>query len=260
MQNIGAFKDALLLALSTLKENFEILIGNINSSNFNENLHNEKMEELKLNIKQAISICENNNSKNDLTDENQDMWFMILEELYNFIETSKTNFNNRFKTYAEDLNKKLSTELKDVLEKMCSYVSIEAIITNVTEKYKQAEFKEFKKLLLNMLSSYSHLKNILISAKNLLSNSVLYNVIELKKLNQKGNKYSFNKCDQCSKGFNPISEDPIIVFGCSHKCHFKCTCYDDNGEAYCITCRKNEIENSLFTLGRKSLIQRVIFY
>jgi WD40 repeat protein len=257
MQNIGAFKDALLLALNTLKENFDTLIENINSSNFNENLHNEKMEELKLNIKQAISICENNNSKNDLSDDNQDMWFMILEELYNFIETTKNYFNNRFKTYAEDLNKKLSTELKDVLEKMCSYVSIEAIITNVTEKYKQAEFKEFKKLLLNMLSSYSHLKNILISAKNLLSNSVLYNVIELKKLNQKGNRFNFNKCDQCSKGFNPISEDPIIVFGCGHKCHFKCACYDDNGEAYCITCRKNEIENSLFTIGRKSLIQRV---
>ncbi len=256
MQNTGAFKDALILAVDTLKEGFDNIVENINSSNFNENFHNKKIDEIKNNIKQAIQICENNVSKNEASDDNQEMWFMILEQLYNMIEITKEKTNSKFKIYADELNKKLSSELKDVLEKMCSYVSIEAIIKNVTEKYKQAEFKEFKKLLLNMLSSYSHLKNILISAKNLLSNSVLYNVIELKKLNQKGNKYNFNKCDQCSKGFNPMSEDPIIVFGCGHKCHTRCVSTSEV-DPYCITCRKNEIENSLFTMGKKSLIQRV---
>lgn len=256
MQNTGAFKDALSLAINTLKDSFDKIIDNISSSNFNEAIHEEKLEEMKNNIKQSVLICENNISKNETSDDNQEMWFMILEQLYNMIEIAKDKTNSKFRVYAEDLNKRLSLELKDVLEKMCSYVSIEAIIKNVTEKYRNAEFKEFKKLLLNMLSSYSHLKNILISAKNLLSNSVLYNVIELKKLNQKGNKYNFRKCDHCCKGFNPISEDPIVVFGCGHKCHSKCIVGNEL-EPYCVTCRKNEIENSLFTIAKKSLIQRV---
>jgi len=259
MQNTGAFKEALNLAIDTLKECFDKIIENINSSNFNENLHNKKIDEIKINIRQSVQICENNVSKNDASDDNQEMWFMILEQLYNMIEITKEKSHTKFKIYADELNKKLSSELKEVLEKMCSYVSIEAIIKNVTEKYKQAEFKEFKNLLLNMLSSYSHLKNILISAKNLLSNSVLYNVIELKKLNQKGNKYNFNRCDQCSKGFNPLSEDEIVIFGCGHKCHFKCVSRNEV-DPYCITCRKNEIENSLFSLGRQSLIHRVIIF
>jgi len=131
----------------------------------------------------------------------------------------------------------------------------------VIENYKQAEFKEFKKVLLKMLSSYSHLKNILISAKNLLANSILYNVIELKKLNQKGNKYNLSKCDQCGKRFNNhILDETILLFGCGHKCHVNCA-LNVLADKICNICSKNEIENSVTNPNIRSLIEsRVIIY
>lgn len=94
-----------------------------------------------------------------------------------------------------------------------------------------------------MLSSYSHLKNILFSAKNLLANSILYNVIELKKLNSEGCRYNLYKCDGCSRIFNYLSEDNICVFGCGHKYHLLCA--EAKAEMICHICKKNEIENSV---------------
>jgi hypothetical protein len=111
-----------------------------------------------------------------------------------------------------------------------------------------------------MLSSYSHQKNILNSAKNLLANSILYNVIELKKLNAKGNRYNLYKCDGCNKLFNHLANETIAVFGCGHKYHTKCFSYMKNDyerEIVCSICLKNEIENSLVNHNIKSLIERV---
>lgn len=111
-----------------------------------------------------------------------------------------------------------------------------------------------------MLSSYSHQKNILNSAKNLLANSILYNVLELKKLNSKGNRYNLYRCDGCNKLFNHLSNETIAVFGCGHKYHSKCSGFVKNGddrEIICSICLKNEIENSIMNPNIKSLIERV---
>jgi hypothetical protein len=259
LQSTGQIMEALDLSISILKSTFDNIIINLTSSNFNDNKNSILLDDLKNNLKQSVEICENNSDKIENSD-GQDMWFQILEQLYNMLNSIREKSNEIRKNYFEDLNKRLSSEIKDILEKMCSYVSIQAIITNVTEKYKNAEFNEFKKLLLKMLNSYSHLKNILISAKNLLANSVLYNVKELKKLNQKGCKYNLYKCDQCSKLFNHMSDEGIYVFGCGHKCHIRCTTTIDN-DIICIICRKNEIENSVTNPNIRSLIQaRVIYF
>lgn len=106
-----------------------------------------------------------------------------------------------------------------------------------------------------MLSSYNHQKNILISAKNLLSNSIIYSVLELKRYNQRGNKFNLYKCDLCSKLFNHLSDEPIETFGCGHKYHMKCALSSEN-ELICNICRKNEIENNS-NANTKSLIEKV---
>lgn len=90
-----------------------------------------------------------------------------------------------------------------------------------------------------MLSSYSHQKNILNSANNLLSNSVLYNVIELKKMNVKGIKLSLYKCDKCDKIFNHLSSEPIYSMFCGHKFHLNC-CGNDKSNLNCDICKMNE--------------------
>ena len=112
-----------------------------------------------------------------------------------------------------------------------------------------------------MLSSYSHQKNILNSANNLLANSVLYNVLELKKLNSRGCKLTLYKCDYCEKLFNHISDEPIFAFFCGHKFHLKC-CSVDNNTLSCEICKKNEFdyfENDMKIGGNNSLIEKVSF-
>lgn len=113
-----------------------------------------------------------------------------------------------------------------------------------------------------MLNSYSHQKNILNSANNLLANSVLYNVIELKKLNSKGIRLTLYKCDYCEKLFNHISDEPIFGFFCGHKFHLKC-CTVENSNLTCEICKKNEFdyyENEMKVGGSNSLIERVRSY
>ena len=113
-----------------------------------------------------------------------------------------------------------------------------------------------------MLSSYSHQKNILNSANSLLANSVLYNVIELKKLNIRGCKLTLYKCDSCLNVFNNITDEPVYGFFCGHKFHLKCCTIEENNLT-CEICKKNEFnyfENEMKLSGNNSLIDRVSLY
>ena len=108
-----------------------------------------------------------------------------------------------------------------------------------------------------MLSSYGHLKNILNSAKNLLSNSILYQVIELKKLNNEGCRFNLYKCDGCNKIIEQYGQDSIYVFVCGHKYHLPCATY--HNMLVCFACKKNELEESVTNpniKSRASLIER----
>ena len=95
-----------------------------------------------------------------------------------------------------------------------------------------------------MLSSYSHLRNILKSAKNLLSNSVLYHIVDLKKLNNEGAGYDLYKCDHCGILFDDKSEESINIFACSHKYHTVCP-NTNKTNSICIICKRNEIEDNI---------------
>jgi len=109
-----------------------------------------------------------------------------------------------------------------------------------------------------MLTSYGHLRNILNSAKNLLSNSVLYQIVELKKLNNEGSSIFLYKCDLCHNLFDHEYDESIYVYGCGHKFHIQCA-HDKDNHYVCQICKKNELEDNVTNpnmVTRASLIEK----
>ena len=161
--------------------------------------------------------------------------------------TNKTKQFNNFNQY-------LSNTITDLIDTMCNYVSIIEIIEIVSANYKDAEFKEFKAILLKILDSNGNQETILLNAKKLLMNNILYRQELFMKLNTHGNNISLNKCDLCHKDFDKKvkSKEKIIFFKCGHLLHDKCVikdCSDEGEIIICSICRKNEIESSINNEG-----------
>ena len=150
--------------------------------------------------------------------------------------------------------------IKDLMEKMCSYVSITRIINVVSERNKNAGFKEFRDLIMNILYNYSSQTNIFTSTRKLLSNLIFENEGLFQTLNLEGDLLDVEKCDKCQKEFNKnfMYKEKIIIFNCKHNFHKSCTIKEktDNGiEEICPICRESEIQKSSNRKG-KSLIKK----
>ena len=118
-------------------------------------------------INYIIHICKKNEQNIS------ELWKMFLMELYSInAELNKTT-NNKTKQFNK-FNQYLSNTITDLIDTMCNYVSIIEIIEIVSANYKDAEFKEFKAILLNMLDSNGTQETILTNAKKLLKNNILY--------------------------------------------------------------------------------------
>ena len=269
-QTTGDPTKALKLSLELFTDVYTRIHNNLKlKSQLNENMHTLLLTEIQEKLAKCIEVCEHNEQQND------DLWFTLLDKLYasyGEISAEKKEIadvlmkksptikgkkdeekeeelkkDKTYKHYAEaDLT--LSVDIKELLEKMCSFVSIKRIVDKVSESSKEATLREFKELLLKMLNSYSNLTKILDSAKQLLSNSVLINENELIRLSNKGNEIILRKCDHCHKEFKKTSKNEnIIVFKCGHLMHESCVA-DENDELECKICRKNEIESSVATI------------
>ena len=114
-----------------MTENFNNLISNLSSSNFKDNTHVLALEDLKINLQRSISICEKSSDRLDISSqgEEQEYWFLILEQLYKMDHTVRDKSVDSRRVYFEEVIKSLSKDIIELLEKMCSYVSIQAIIT-----------------------------------------------------------------------------------------------------------------------------------
>ena len=132
-------------------------------------------------------------------------------------------------------------EIKELLEKMSTYVSINRIIEVVSEKNKNAGFKEFRELLIKILNNYDNLSNIFISARRLLTNLVLENENSFQILNLKGELLKVERCDKCQKkiDINDKNNGEILAFLCNHCYHKKCVPLRKVLE--CPVCRELEI-------------------
>jgi hypothetical protein len=206
----------------------EIQTGNINDENF----------------KSLIELCYNT-------------WKQFLIKLYS-INGEITNFKNKDNKYYIKFKEYFSNKISDLLFTMSNYVSIKEIIKIVSDNYKDAEFKEFKSILLKILNSNGSQITIFTNAKNLLKNCVLLNEENFIKLNIHGNEIKIDECSLCHKKFDKSnkSKEIIVVFKCGHMLHSKCIVkdYSEDGEfVNCNVCRENEIESSIDNTGYKSI-------
>ena len=72
----------------------------------------------------------------------------------------------------KEIEDSLSFQIEQILKQMCCYISIKKIIEQITYNFKDVQFKEFKELLVKILSSLSHMTGVLNSAKGLLENEI----------------------------------------------------------------------------------------
>jgi len=198
---------------------FNDIINSIDEEKDFENL----LEEFYKYLSDVKNICENNNLQLE------DLWFKILNIFYQYEgkvgELLKIHiFNEKKKSDSERLSTIISKEIKELMEKMCSFVSVTQILNFVSEHNKNAGFKEFRELITKILSSYSNFTNILYSTRYLLTNAILEDEHYFQNLNLKGELLNSNKCDLCKKEFKEElgKKELLMVFNCNHIFHKDC--------------------------------------
>ena len=252
----GSPSEALDLCLGKMDEVFNKIFNEVKTKDvFNEDL----VTQFDNYLNDGKDVCENNEQKID------DLWFNILDKLYLYDNqiNKQIELNEEVKRNSvvlDYLNKKITQVIKDLMEKMYSYVSVSRILDFVVDKYKNASFKEFRELLIKILNSYNHQSKIFCYTRNLLTSLVLENENDFQYLNRTGELLNLEKCDKCHKEFNKNlnSKEKILVFSCHHNYHLNCTILvnSENGlERVCPKCREAEIEDIGIKKGN-SLIKR----
>ena len=107
----------------------------------------------------------------------------------------------------KELHQVLIGDIKDLTEKMYSYVSIRPIIEVPTDKNEDYGFREYKDLIMRLLGIYSNSTDILFSVKLLLTSLIFQNEELFREYNSKG---ILNK--QCDKCHMEITSNKINIF------------------------------------------------
>ena len=111
-----------------MNENFNCLLDNLATNNFDENMHNQGWENFVISLTQSIAVCENNSDKIHQGGYEQDYWFSVLEELYSLHYKVREQCLDERKFYYNDIMEKVSNEIRELLGKMSSYVSIQSTL------------------------------------------------------------------------------------------------------------------------------------
>ena len=120
----GSIEEAFKLSNDRLNKTFKQIINNIENEN-NDSVHENLFNEFHKYLNDIKNICENN----DL----EAFWFKILEKLYGYEITSSEIFKiyeysiEKIKN-SNNLYQTISKDIKELIEKMCSYVSIKHIL------------------------------------------------------------------------------------------------------------------------------------
>ncbi len=216
-----------------------------------DKIEKDKLDKFNTNLNLCIRVCESYSESNKDTNslkaikEGYDLWFEILKNLYQFRNKCVSMKN---------VQKIISDAIKDLLTKMCIYVSINEILDYITKENKDVEFKEFKHILIGMIKSYNNFSNFLKDTKIIFSNSISKQNLILEKKYKSGNGFNVSFCDLCNKGFNKDENDIIIAFKCGHKYHIQCVKKDN----ICILCEKNEIIPSNLYVAPKTFSKIII--
>ena len=234
-QSLGKNNEALNLTKNTTEKAFDAYL-----EDGKEESYNYFIQQLNLCIKICQETSENlakekNNNKEINTKEGDILWFNLLKTLYNFEKKSKDKDKKEIET-------KISENIEDLLRKMCLHVSIQNIIETVTEIQKEAQYKEFKNILGDMLRSNNSFNRILKNTKLILKSSIVKCEIERNQSSIRGNCYNNKLCDVCHKYFVNSKSEVLTCFGCGHQSHLRCA-YCNNNYDECIICRRNGVGN-----------------
>jgi len=134
-------------------------------------------------------------------------------------------------------------------------VSLQNIIETVTEAQKEAQYKEFKNILGDMLRSNHSFNRIFQNTKLILKSSIVKTEMDRTQSVIMGNCYNSRLCDVCHKRFVNSKTEILTCFGCGHQSHMACA-YGSNNYDECIICRRNWVGNE-FT--DKVLINKVFY-
>ena len=225
-------------ALSLTKEQTEKAF-NMFLTDGKEESYNYFLEQLNLCIKicqyTSESLAKEKLVNKDINIKEGDaLWFDLLKTLYNF-EKKCTN---------KDSEKKISENIEDLLRKMCLHVSLQNIIETVTEIQKDAQYKEFKNILGDMLRSNNSFNRILENTKLILKHSSIISEEERSQSSIRGNCYNNKICDVCHKNFVKSKNENITCFGCGHQSHEKCA-FCSNHIEECAICRREGIGDEI---------------
>ena len=261
-QSMGNDQAALNLAVDELKDIFDKIIESLKANNMNE--YENLIQKHNKTILECINICENTNeSVEEKENENEKMWFDVLQIFYDYSNKIKSLINSEeinnlslnntnIKLYFGKLGQLISKDIEDLFEKMYAYTGIKKIIARVSEVNKQAASKEFKPVLTKLLKGYGYLNTILRISRKLLSANTISNLDEERTLIKKGICYKKLTCDQCHRGATE-KENRIILFRCGHKIHKNC-CLFKNNIFFCNICYNKELNESLSLMDFDNLI------
>ena len=249
-QKAGYVDKALEVCLKLIQDNYVQILENLKSNEFNENLHDLKVIDFSKAYNNAINVLEENEQ---VLSEDHNMWFTLLDKLYQFdgnFLNQKSLIPEPQKKFGEEIEKLISEKLKHLLEKMSTYVGVKKILDIVCEKNKQAEYREFKPLLLKMLASFGSQTHLLNCVREYLTHTCLEEQDTLQQLNIKGRDFDFDNCDVCQKSFNQTLKDKekLVIFKCNHIEHQYCSfngIQNYEGNKICPICLKKEIEDAI---------------
>ena len=137
-------------------EYFNRFLNNILSENFNENKHLLACEDFNTQLHSSISICEQYSDKITEGGGEEDYWFIVLEQLYDIsYKLRDQEFNTKVKEHIDDFMKKISKDIRELLEKMSPYVSMQTILNVLIRPniYRMLQ-KNIKQLNLKSLKIY----------------------------------------------------------------------------------------------------------
>ena len=243
-QSMGNEQAALNLAIRELKEILDKIIECLKNNNINE--YEKLITEHGKIIMECINICENSNeSSEEKENENEKMWFDVLQIFYDYSNTIKSVVidNTNSKVYLNEFSQQISKDIEELFEKMYAYTGIKKIIARVSEVNKQASSKELKPVLRNLLKGYGYLNTILSITKKLLAVNTISNLNVVRSMIRKGICYKKLNCDHCQKAINE-KENKLFLFRCGHKMHKNC-CLVRNNIYLCSICFNKELNEFL---------------
>ena len=246
--------------LERLNINFQEFINDIKQNqDLNEQKINEKYVYINRKyVNRGMQVCENNSES--IEDE---IWFKLLNKLYEFDIKLKEQLeqyknNTQIINLIEYFHNQIIQDIKDTMEKLCSFIGITKILNIVSEQNKNAGLKEFKELIMDILFNYGRQTKIFEVSKKLLENLIFQSEKTFNKMNKEASILDTQRCDKCRNFFKDKSNtDSLVIFKCRHLVHYNCA-KKEKGEKgidlMCPLCYEVEIEQPFIT--KDSLITR----